>query len=98
MYSSRMYLSFLFKTLSDPTNSLVAIDPYIKNMHIYISINSLNVFISRHSNPMHKTGELLFILSWEICEVNVKEDKTIPAHSFLLEKHSRCFVRREKSL
>lgn len=25
---------------------------------------------------MHKTGELFLILSWEICEVDVKEDKT----------------------
>lgn len=25
---------------------------------------------------MHKTGELFLILSWEICKVNVKEDKT----------------------
>ena len=47
---------------------------------------------------MHKTGELFLVLSWEISEVNVEEDKTESQLTLLLGEHSRRFVRREQSL
>lgn len=73
-------------------NTLVSMDSDI-NMYVPILLKSSSRYLHKGiTKSVQKAGELVLIWSWEICEVNVKEDKTISTHCFLLKKHSRCFV------
>lgn len=47
---------------------------------------------------MHKTGELFLILSREICEVNVKEDKTESQLTVFYWKNTLYVLWEEKNL